>query len=119
MLQVTEEMLVIAKQPRKLFIDYHVPAAKVADMIHEATLEITQRENYILNDHQYKEGEIGDLSQNHLFFAARRHLHKQNVYVVRITYRFKKTPHLKNKYTVLVSSAEVVAEKDFQPILPL
>jgi hypothetical protein len=54
MLQVTEEMLVLAKQPQKLLTDYNVPAAKVADMIREATVEITQKVNYILNDHQNK-----------------------------------------------------------------
>jgi hypothetical protein len=78
MLRVTEEMLVIDKQPRKLFTAYNVPAEKVADMIREATVEITQKVNYILNDHQNKKGEMGDLSRTPLFFAARRHLHKAN-----------------------------------------
>jgi hypothetical protein len=119
MLQVTEKMLGLAKQPQKLLIEYNVPIVKVADMIREATGEITQKVNDILNDHQNKKGDMGDLSRTPLFFAARRHHYKKNVYVVRITYRFKKTPHLKNKYAVLVSSAEVVKEKDFQPILPL
>jgi hypothetical protein len=119
MLQVTDEILVIAKQPQKLLKDYNVPAAKVADMIRESTAEITQRVNSIRNDHQATKGETGDLAKHQVFFAARRHLYKKNVYVVRITYRFKKTLHLKNKYAVLVSSAEVVAEKDFHPILPL
>jgi hypothetical protein len=45
MLQVTEEMLVIAKQPQKLLNAYKVPATKVVDMIREATTEITKREN--------------------------------------------------------------------------
>jgi hypothetical protein len=119
MLRVTEEMLVLAKQPEKLLNEYDVPAAKVADMIREATVEITQKVHDILNDHQNKKGEMGDLSRTPSFFAARRHAYKQRVYVVRITYRFKKSPHLKNKYAVLVSSAEVVAEKDFKPILPM
>jgi hypothetical protein len=100
MLQVTEETLVIPKQPQKLFTDYDVPNAKVADMIREATLEITQLENPILNDHQQQKGETGDLSKHHVFFAVRRHLHKKNVYVVRITYRFVKSTHPKNKYAV-------------------
>jgi hypothetical protein len=60
MLQVTEEMLVLAKQPQKLLTEYDVPIVKVADMIREATVEITQKVNYILNAHQNKKGEMGD-----------------------------------------------------------
>jgi hypothetical protein len=119
MLQVTEEMLVIAKQPQKLLNAYKVPATKVVDIIREATTEITKRENDILNDHQYKEGETGDLSKYQLFFAARRHLYKKNVYVVRIHYKFLKSKQAKNKYSVKISGAEVIAEKDLHPILPL
>jgi hypothetical protein len=111
MLNVTEEMLVLAKQPQKLLTAYQVPAAKVADMIHEATTEMVKHEYSILNDQQDKKGDMGDLTRIPLFFAARRHLYKKNVYVVRITYRFKKAPHLKHKYAVLVSSAEVVKER--------
>jgi hypothetical protein len=119
MFKVTEEMLVFGKQPQKLLTKYNVPAAKVADMIREGTGEITKKVNDILNGHRHKKDNMGDLSQTPLFFAARRHLHKQNVYVVRITYRFQKTPHLKNQYTVMVSAAEVMKEKDYQPILPI
>jgi hypothetical protein len=119
MLQVTEKMLVLAKQPQKLLTEYDVPAAKVADMIREATVEITQKVNDILTDHQNKKGEMGDLSQTPLFFAARRHRYKKNVYVVRIYYKFLKRQQAKNTYAVKISHAEVVKEKDFQPILPL
>jgi hypothetical protein len=119
MLQVTEDMLVLAKQPQKLLTDYQVPAAKVADMISEATTEITQNVNDNLNDQQDKKGEMGDLSQTPLFFAARRHRYKKNVYVVRIQYKFLKRKQAKNTYAVKIFHAEVVKEKDFQPILPL
>ena len=119
MFQVTEEMLVLAREPQKLLTKYNVPAAKVADMIREGTLEITQKVNYILNDHQHKKGDMGDLSKTPMFFAARRHLYKQKVYVVRITYRFEKTPQLKNQYAVLVSGVEVMKEEDYKPVLPM
>ena len=112
MFKVTEEMLILARQPRKLLIKYDVPAAKVTDMIREGTMEMAKRE-------VSPNGTPRDLSPNQVFFAARRHLHKQNVYVVRITYRFQKTPGLKNKYAVLVSGVEVMKEKDYQPILPI
>jgi hypothetical protein len=119
MFKVTEAMLVLATQPQKLLTEYDVPAAKVADMIQEGTVEITQKVNYILTDHQHKKGDMGDLSKTQVFFAARRHLHKQNVYVVRITYRFEKTPHLKQKYAVVISGVEVMQEKDYKPVLPM
>jgi hypothetical protein len=65
--------------------EYNVPAAEVADMIRVATMEMMKLENEILNcpDDQDKTVEMGDLSRHHLFFAARRHLYKKNVYVVR------------------------------------
>jgi hypothetical protein len=119
MFKVTEAMLVLATQPKILLSKYNVPAAKVADMIREGTVEITQKVNNMFTDHQHKKDDMGDLAKTPVFFAARRHLYKQKVYVVRITYRFEKTPHLKNKYAVVVSAAEVVAEKDYQPILPM
>jgi hypothetical protein len=40
MLHLTEEMLVIAKQPQKLLNEYQVPAAVVADMIRKAMVQI-------------------------------------------------------------------------------
>jgi hypothetical protein len=119
MLHVTEEMLVVAKQAQKLLSEYSVPAAKVADMIHEGTVGITQKVNNMFNGHQHKKGDLGDLAKTPLFFAARRHLYKQKVYVVRITYRFQKTPHLKQKYAVMISGVEVMQEKDYKPILPM
>jgi hypothetical protein len=119
MFKVTEEMLVFGKQPQKLLTEYNVPAATVADMIREGTVEITQKVNDMLNGQQDKKDDMGDLAKTPLFFAARRHLHKQNVYVVRITYRFQKTSQPKNKYAVVVSDAEVVAEKDYKPVLPM
>jgi hypothetical protein len=119
MLQVTEKMLVLAKQPQKLLNEYDVPAEKVADMIREATTEITQKVNYTLNDHQNKKSDMGDLSKTPLFFAARRHRYKKNVYVVRIQYKFVKSNQTKQNYVVKVSHAEVVAEKDFTPTLPI
>jgi hypothetical protein len=84
MLQVTEKMLVLAKQPQKLLNEYDVPAEKVADMIREATTEITKNVNDNLNGHQNKKSDMGDLSKTPLFFAARRHRYKKNIYVVRI-----------------------------------
>jgi hypothetical protein len=39
--------------------------------------------------------------------------------VVRITYRFGKAKQAKKNYAAVVSHAEVVAEKDYQPILPM
>jgi hypothetical protein len=119
MFTVTEEMLVLAKQAQKLLTEYNVPVAKVADMIREGTREMTKLKTSLVNDHQNKKGDMGDLAKTPLFFVARRHLHKQNVYVVRITYRFEKTPHLKQQYAVMVSGVEVVAEKDYRPVLPM
>ncbi len=119
MFKVTEGMLIFGKQPQKLLVKYNVSAAKVADMIREGTVEITKKVNDILNGHQHKKDNMGDLSKTPLFFAARRHLYKKNVYVVRITYRFQKTPHLKNQYAVIVSAAEVMKEKDYKPVLPM
>jgi hypothetical protein len=69
MLHVTEAMLVLGKQPQKLFTDYNVPAVKVADIIYKATEEITKRHNYILNDHQDTKGEPGYLTKNQVFFT--------------------------------------------------
>ena len=40
MLHLTEEMLVVAKQPQKLLNEYQVPAAVVADMIRKAMVQI-------------------------------------------------------------------------------
>jgi hypothetical protein len=119
MLTITEDMLVLAKQPQKLLTEYQVPAAKVADMIREATTEMVKLENELLNDQQDKNGEIGDLSRTSLFFAARRHRYKKNVYVVRIQYKFVKSKQTKQKYSVNISHAEVIAEKDYRSILPM
>jgi hypothetical protein len=124
MFTVTEEMLVLAKQPQKLLSKYDVPAAKVADMIREGTVEMVNLKKGLFNTaaHQDKQGKkvkMGDLSKTPLFFAARRHLYKQNVYVVRITYRFEKTPQLKQKYAVVISGVEVMKEKDYKPVLPM
>jgi hypothetical protein len=119
MFKVTEAMLVLATQPQKLLSKYNVPAAKVADMIREGTVEITQQANNMFTDQQHKIGDMGNLAKTPVFFAARRHLYKQKVYVVRITYRFEKTPQLKQKYAVLVSGVEVVEEKDYKPVLPM
>jgi hypothetical protein len=119
MFRVTEEMLVLAKQPQKFLNKFNIPAATVADMICEGTMEMMKLENALFNDHLDKKDEKRDVSRNQLFFAARRHLYKQNVYVVRITYRFQKTPHLKQKYAVLISGVEVMKEKDHKPVLPM
>jgi hypothetical protein len=119
MLQVTEEMLVLAQQPHKLLKAYEVPVAKVADMIQEATMEMVKHEYSTLNDQQDKNGDMGDLSRIPLFFAARRHRYNKNIYVVRIQSKFVKSKQPKQKYTVKVFHAEVVAEKDFKPILPM
>jgi hypothetical protein len=124
MFQVSEEMLVLAKQPQKLLSKYDVPTAKVADMIQEGTVEMVKVKNGLFNPaaqhaKQDKQVDMGDLFKTPLFFAARRHLHKQNVYVVRITYRFQKTPHLKHKYSVVISGVEVMKEEGYKPVLPM
>jgi uncharacterized protein YlxP (DUF503 family) len=119
MFTVTEEMLVLAKQAQKLLTKYNVSAATVADMIREGTVEITQKANNLLTDRQPKTIDMGDLSKTPLFFAARRHLHNKNIYVVRITYRFQKTHDLKQKYAVVISGVEVMKEKDYTPVLPM
>jgi hypothetical protein len=119
MFNVTEEMLVLAKQPQKLLNDFNIPAAKVADMIREGTREMTKLKTSLVNDHQDKTVDMGDLAKTPLFFVARRHLHKQSVYVVRITYRFQKAPHLKQQYAVVISGVEVMKEKDYTPVLPM
>jgi hypothetical protein len=108
MFSVTEERLVLANQPQKLLSAYQVPAAKVADMIREATEQIKQLDKELL-------GEERPLSPSRLCFAARRHQYKHKVYVVRITFRFVKANQVKNNYAVAVSSAEVMKEKDYQP----
>jgi hypothetical protein len=46
MLHLTEEMLVIAKQPQKLLNEYQVPAAVVADMIRKAMCKSVKRALY-------------------------------------------------------------------------
>ncbi len=119
MFKVTEEMLVLAKQPQKLLTKYAVPAATVADMIREGTREMANLETAMLTDKQRKNVKPRDLSKNQTFFAARRHLYKNKVYVVRITYRFQKTPYLKNQYAVMVSGVEVMKEEDYKPVLPM
>ncbi len=119
MFKVTEEMLVLARQPQKLLTKYDVPAATVADMIREGTLEMAKLETAILNDQQRKKAKARDLSKNQTFFAARRHLYKNKVYVVRITYRFQKTPNLKQQYAVVVSGVEIMKETDYKPVLPM
>jgi len=105
MFSVTEETLVLAKQPQQLLKQYQVPAAKVVNMIREAMVEIKQIEKEWL-------GEARPPSPSQVYFAARRHRYQNKGYVVRISYGL-----VKNK--VVVSSAEIVAEKDYQPILPL
>jgi hypothetical protein len=124
MFNVTEEMLVLAKQAQKLLTKYNVPVAKVADMIYEGTVEMVKVKNGLFNpaaqqDKQGKKVKMGDLSKTSLFFAARRHLYKQKVYVVRITYRFQKTSQLKQKYSVVISGVEIMKEKDYKPVLPM
>jgi hypothetical protein len=119
MFKMTEEMLVFGKQPQKLLTRYNVPATKVVDMICEGTREMTKLKTSLLNDYQDKKDEMPNLFRNQLFFVARWHRYKQNVYVVRITYRFQKTPHLKDQYDVVVSAAEVMKEKDYKPVVPM
>jgi hypothetical protein len=119
MFKITAEMLVLAKPPQKLLSRFNVPVAKVADMIREGTVEMMKLENEMLHspNPQKTTVEMGDLSRHHLFFTARRHLYKRNVYVVRITYRFQKTPRLKQKCAVVILGVEIMKEKDYQPVL--
>jgi hypothetical protein len=67
MFSVTEERLVLANQPQKLLRAYHVPAAKVADMILEAMVQIKHLDKELF-------GEARPVSPRRLFFAARRRL---------------------------------------------
>jgi hypothetical protein len=78
MFKVTEEMLVLTKQPQKLLNEYNMPAAKVVDMIREGTVEMMKLENEMLHspNPQKKTVDMGDLSRRHLFFTTRRHLYE-------------------------------------------
>ena len=82
-------------------------------MIREGTGEMMKLETDMFHrpHPQKKTVEMGDLSRYQLLFTARRHLYKQQVYVVRITFRFQKTPQQKHQYAVLVSGVEVMKEK--------
>jgi hypothetical protein len=72
MQSVTEETLVLAKQPQKLLKEYHVPTAKVADMIREAMVEIKQLEKEWL-------GEARPVSPSQVWFAGRRHRYQNKL----------------------------------------
>lgn len=119
MLPVTEESLLIAKQPQKLFRDFHVPVAVVADMIREAAEQSDQYMKEFPEAYQYLKSKKDALTHARSFFAARRHAYKNNIYVVRIHYRFSKMTPSKHKYAVHVYHAEIMEEREYQPILPM
>ena len=114
MQKVTEDQLIIAKQPQKVFTIYNFPLPVVVDMINETSAEMRQLEKSL---HQIIEK--GALSSSHSFFAARRHLYNKKVYVMRVHYKFAKATNSKSKFSVVISHAEIVEEKNYQPILPL
>jgi hypothetical protein len=119
MQKVTEDQLITAKQPQKVFTIYNFPLLVVVDMINETSTEMRQLEKSFLGTTQHQIIEKGALSSSHSFFAARRHLYNKKVYVMRIHYQFAKATNSKSKFSVVISHAEIVEEKNYQPILPL
>jgi len=120
MLPVTEASLLIAKQPQKLFRDFHVPVAVIADMIREATEQIEHNLKQFLKDQydNYKRAQ-DPFSPPGSYIASRRHTYQNKIYVVRIYYRFSKMTHSQHKYAVHVYHAEIMEEREYQPILPM
>jgi hypothetical protein len=119
MQQVTEENLIIFKHPQKVFTTYKVPLTVVADMINEANARVVSQEKEFLGAASYKAVKKLSLSPTVSFFAARRHSYKTKVYVVRVHYTIANDTGSNKKIAVVVSHAEAVDEKDYQPVLPL
>lgn len=119
MQKVTEENLIISKQPRKVFTAYNVPLTVVADMINEATARVVQHKKEFLGAASYKTVANVSLSPTASYFAARRHRYNKKVYVVRVHYALENDTSSNKKIAVVVSHAEAVDEKDYQPVLPL
>jgi hypothetical protein len=120
MQKFTEDSLVLTKQPQKVFTTYNFPLAVVVDMINEARVEVTQLEKSLFGTDQYKAFEYRrSLSPTESFFAARKHMHNKNVYVIRIHYKFLNENTTKYKLSVIVYHAEAIDEQDYHPVLPL
>ena len=120
MQKVTEDQLIIAKQPQRVFTTYNFPLAVVVDMINETSAEMRQLEKSFLGADQYKAVEYyRSPPPTESFFAARKHMHNKNVYVIRIHYNFSNDNTTKNKLSVIVYHVEVIDEQDYQPALPL
>jgi hypothetical protein len=119
MQRVTENDLIIAQQPQNLFTAYTVPSSVVVDMINEANEQLKQKDKRFLGAASYQEVEKFFSSSTTAFFAARRHRYKKQVYVIRVHYHFVEDKKMKQKFSVVVSHAEVMNEKDYQPVLPL
>ncbi len=120
MQRVTEDNLIIAEQPQSLFTAYTVPLSKVVDMINEASEDLRQQHKRFLGAASYQAVEKDIFSPTGaLFFAARRHRYKKHVYVIRIQYHFVEDTRRRPRLSVVVTQAEVMKEKDYQPVLPL
>jgi hypothetical protein len=116
---VTENNLIIAQQPQNLFTAYKVPVPVVIDMINEASKELRQQIKSFLGATSYQELAKAFPFLNQPYFAARRHRYKKHVYVIRIHYHFVADKKMKRKFSVVISHAEVMNEKKYQPVLPL
>jgi hypothetical protein len=119
MLRVTENNLIIAQQPQNLFTAYKVPVPVVIDMINEASKELRQQNKQFLGAASYQAVAKDIFSSGNSFFAARRYRYKKHVYVIRIQYHFVADKKTKQTVSVVVSHAEVMNEKEYQPVLPL
>ena len=119
MLQVTEKNLFVAKQPQKIFRDYHVPLAVVVDMIHQAYEQTEHSMKEFLGDRYDEYKKLEPLSLSSAGNAARWHTYQKNVFVVRIHYQFSESAQPLHKYAVLVHHAEIMDEKEYQPIMTL
>jgi hypothetical protein len=115
MQRVTENNLIIAKQPQELLTAYKVPVPVVVDMINEASEDLMQQQKQLLDQNVA----IDFFSPGHTFYAARNHRYKKRVYVIRIYYHFVADKQRKQQLSVVVTHAEVIKEKDYQPVLPL
>jgi hypothetical protein len=115
---VTEENLLIARQPQRLFTAYNFPLPVVVDMINEAVEQNRQEVKGFLCslDSQAVEQII---SSAHSHFAARKHRHKNTVSVIRIHFTFAKKDSTDDSPSVLVLSAEAIGEREYQPVLPI
>ncbi len=116
---VTEQNLLLAKQPQKLFTAFHVPLVVVADMINEATIQLLEQEKSFLDTTPPEAIERRFFSPSKKFFAARRHRFNNKVFMIRMYYKFAEDKNMKNKFFASVYSAEAMNEKEYTPVLPL